>query len=58
MLTCIVRSKKLGDGSLTQIEESDSVNGPGNKQQSVKSLTGQVLRDQTPFLLVINFLFS
>lgn len=45
MLTCIARSKKLGDGSLSQIEESDSVSvsGPGSKQQSVKSLTGQVL---------------
>lgn len=43
MLTCIARSKKLGDGSLSQIEEPDSVNGLENKQQSVKSLTGQVL---------------
>lgn len=43
MLTCIARSKKLGDGSLSQIEEPDSANGLENKQQSVKSLTGQVL---------------
>ncbi|KGN60518.1 protein Brevis radix-like 4 isoform X1 [Cucumis sativus] len=44
MLTCIARSKKLGDASLSQIEEPDSDNGLENKQQSVKSLTGQ-LRD-------------
>ncbi|XP_019415106.1 PREDICTED: protein Brevis radix-like 4 isoform X1 [Lupinus angustifolius] len=42
MLTCIPRTKKLGDDSLSHQDDSDPNNNAKNNNQAVKSITSQI----------------